>query len=175
MIDSVIIEPIGRNDDEGFYRLVESERARLAPFFPVTTGRCSDVRNTRKYIKEMMERAEGRELYCFVMRDYEGGPPIGAVFLKQFDWNIPKCEAAYFISSVYEGHGISTLGLIWATDLAFSTLGVNKVYVRVVPENIASMRVAEKCGFEREGLLRRDFRTATGELVDVYLYGRLRP
>ena len=29
MIDSVIIEPIGRNDDEGFYRLVESERARL--------------------------------------------------------------------------------------------------------------------------------------------------
>lgn len=174
MIDSVIIEPIGKDDDDGFYRLVESERERLSTYFPVTTGRCTDVRNTRKYIKEMLERSEQRELFCYVMRDYEGGPPIGALFLKQFDWSIPKCETAYFISSVYEGHGISTLGLIWVTDLAFSKFGVNKVYARIVPGNIASQRVAEKCGYEREGLLRRDFRNSAGELLDVYLYGRLR-
>jgi RimJ/RimL family protein N-acetyltransferase len=53
------------------------------------------------------------------------------------------------------------LGLIWATDHAFSQLGVNKVYARIVPGNLASIRVAEKCGYEREGLLRSDFRTAT--------------
>ncbi len=122
----------------------------------------------------MLAQSEEREFYCFVMRDYESGPPIGVVFLKQFDWNIPKCETAYFISSIYEKHGITTLGLIWATDHAFSKLAVNKVYARIVPDNLASIRVAEKCGYEREGLLRRDFRTSEGELLDVYLYSRLR-
>lgn len=174
MIDSVIVEPITKDDDEGYFRLVSSERERLAGYFPQTTANCMDLRGTRTYIKEMIERARRKEWYCFVMRDYEGGDPIGAIFLKQFDWNIPKCETAYFISSVYAGHGLTTLGLIWATDLAFSRLGVNKVYARIVPDNAASIRVAEKCGYEREGLLRRDFRTSDGRLLDVYLYGRLR-
>ena len=174
MIDSVIIEPITKNDDEGYHRLIRSEHQRLAPYFPQTTSSCTDRRATRRYIKDMIARGQQREQFCFVLRDYEGGDPIGAVFLKQFDWNIPKCETAYFISSVYEGHGLSTLGLIWATDHAFSQLGVQKVYARIVPDNLGSIRVAEKCGFEREGLLRRDFRTSDGKLLDVFLYGRLR-
>jgi RimJ/RimL family protein N-acetyltransferase len=174
MIDSVIIEPITKDDDDGFFRLVESDRARLATYFPQTTGHATDRRTTRAYIRDMLARTHQREFFCFVMRDYESGPPIGAVFLKQFDWSVPKCETAYFISSIYQGHGITTLGLIWATDFAFSELEVNKVFARIVPENVASIRVAEKCGYEREGLLRRDFRTSSGDLLDVYLYGRLR-
>ena len=174
MIDSVIIEPIGRNDAAGFFQLIQAERARLATYFPQTTGRCTDARSTRRYIKEMIDHAAARELYCFVMRDYEDGPPIGVVFLKQFDWSVPKCETAYFISSVYEGHGITTLGLIWATDYAFSKLGVSKIFARVDLENIASARVAEKCGYEREGLIRGDFRTSDGRLIDVSYYGKLR-
>lgn len=174
MIDSVIIEPIRKDDDRGYFKLVDQERERFATYFPQTTGRCTDVAATRRYIKEMIARAKAREFMCFVLRDYEGGAPIGAVFLKQFDWNIPKCEVAYFVSAVYEGHGLGTLGLIWAIDHAFNVLGMNKVYARMVPENVASIRVAEKCGFEREGLLRQDFRATDGRLLDVYLYGRLK-
>ena len=174
MIYSVIIEPIRKDDDRGYFSLIERERQRLATYFPQTTGACIDVGGTRRYIKDMIARAKTREYLCFVLRDYEGGEPIGAVFLKQFDWSVPKCETAYFVSSHYAGHGLGTLGLIWATDHAFSMLGVNKVYARIVPENLASIRVAEKCGYEREGLLRSDFRTSDGRLLDVYLYGRLR-
>lgn len=174
MMDSVIIEPISKDDDEGFFRLIDAERARLSTYFPQTTSRCPDKRSTRRYIKEMITSATERELYCFVLRDYEGGDPVGAVFLKQFDWSIPKCETAYFISSVYEGHGLSTLGLIWAADFAFSNLGVNKLYARIDLENTPSVRVAEKCGFEREGLIRHDFRTNDGRLIDVLYYGKVR-
>lgn len=174
MIDSVIIEPVTRNDDEGFFQLVDDERERLSLFFPNTTGRSTDVKATRRYLKELIDMAERREYFCFVMRDLENGPPIGAVFLKGFDWNIPKCETAYFISSIYENLGLTSLGLVWATDFAFSQLGVNKVYARIVPDNLASIRVAEKCGFAREGLLRHDFRTSDDRLLDVYLYGKLR-
>jgi RimJ/RimL family protein N-acetyltransferase len=174
MIDSVIIEPIVAGDSDGFFRLIDSERERLARFFPNTTARSSDPRATRRYVKELIAQSRRREYFCFVMRDLENGPPIGSVFLKQFDWSIPKCETAYFISSIYENLGLTSMALVWATDYAFSRLGVDKVYARMVPENLASIRVAEKCGYQREGLLRHDFRTSDDRLLDVYLYGKLR-
>lgn len=174
MSDSVIIEPITKEDHEGLFRLVEADRARLHTYFPVTCAHCSDPRATRNYIKEMLVRSKRREFFCFVMRDYEGGDPIGLVFLKEFDWTVPKCETAYFISSIYERRGLTTLGVYWAVDHAFTQLGVEKVLARVVPENIASYRVLENCGFEREGLLRRDFRASDGSLHDVYMYSVLR-
>lgn len=174
MSDSVIIEPIEKDDYAGLFRLVDSERGRLLPNFPVTCAHCSDPRSTRAYIKDMVARAKRREFFCFTMRDYEGGDPIGLVFLKEFDWTVPKCETAYFISSIYEGKGITTMGLFWAVDFAFSQLGMVKVFARVDPENIGSCKVLENCGFEREGLLRRDYRTAEGKLLDLVLYSVLR-
>lgn len=174
MSDSVIIEPIEKDDHQGLFRLVNSERARLLPYFPITCAHCSDPRNTRSYIKDMIARAKRREFFCFVMRDYEGGDPIGLIFLKEFDWTVPKCETAYFISSIYERKGLTTLGVMWAVDQAFSVLGLEKVSARVVPENVASYRVLENCGFAREGLLRSDFRASDGSLHDVYMYSVVR-
>lgn len=174
MSDSVIIEPIEKDDFLGLFKLVDSERARLQPYFPVTCAHCSDPRSTRAYIKDMIARAKHREFFCFAMRDYEGGAPIGLIFLKEFDWTVPKCETAYFIGSVYERKGITTMGLMWAVDYAFSQLGMEKVFARVDPENIGSCTVLERCGFEKEGVMRRDFRTADGRLLDLVQYGVLR-
>lgn len=174
MSDSVIIEQIEKDDFLGLFKLVDSERARLQPYFPVTCAHCSDPRGTRAYIKDMIARAKRREFFCFAMRDYEGGAPIGLVFLKEFDWTVPKCETAYFIGSIYERKGITTMGLMWAVDFAFSRLGMEKVFARVDPENIGSCTVLERCGFEKEGVMRRDFRTADGRLLDLVQYGVLR-
>jgi RimJ/RimL family protein N-acetyltransferase len=173
MSDSVIIEPIAKDDDEGLFRLMSSEHDRLRPYFPLTCARCSDLRSTRAYIKEMIARAKQREFYCFALRDYEGGAPIGLIFLKEFDWTVPKCETAYFIGSLYERKGLTTLGLYWTVDYAFAQLGMEKVYARVDPKNIASCTVLERCGFEREGLMRRDYRTADGRVLDLLMYSVL--
>ena len=137
MNDSVIIEPLRKDDDRGLFRLVDKERLRLSMYFPVTCARCPDARATRIYIKEILARSAKREFFCFVMRDYEGGDPIGLVFLKEFDWSIPKCETAYFISSIYERRGMTSMALIWATDHAFTELGMQKDVARERPRTEA--------------------------------------
>jgi RimJ/RimL family protein N-acetyltransferase len=48
------------------------------------------------------------------------------------------------------------------------------VYARIAPDNPASIRVAEKCGFQHEGLLRKEYRAGNGELMDVLYYGILK-
>jgi len=174
MSDSVIIEPIAKDDDEGFFRLVESERERLARYFPTIVGSCTDVRATRRYIKDRLDMMKDRTFFCYVMRDYEGSEPVGAVILKQFDQNVPKCEVGYLMGSSHQGQGLATLGLMWAVDRAFTQLGITKVCARIAPDNLASIRVAEKCGFQREGLLRQEFRAGNGKLIDVLYYGMLK-
>lgn len=173
MPDSIIIDPVNKSDDAGVFRLIDSQRLRLQPYFPVTCGRCRDTRGTRVYLKELVARAKAGDMFCFVMRDYEGGDPIGLVFLKEFDRNVQKCEIAYLVHVNYERKGYTTMAVFWAVDHAFSMLGMEKVYARVAPDNVASWKVLENCGFVRDGLLRRDFRMHTGSVVDVYLYSVL--
>jgi ribosomal-protein-serine acetyltransferase len=174
MSNYVIITPLVSDDAEGFLRLIEAERDDLTTYFPVTTARMTDHRSARRYVSELLDQAKARTMYCFVLRDHEGGDPAGAVFLKQLDWSVPKCEVAYFVGSTYRRQGFATYGVIWAVDHAFSVLGMKKVYARVDPDNTASISVLESCGFQQEGLLRQDFRTGDGRVLDVCTFGKLR-
>jgi ribosomal-protein-serine acetyltransferase len=174
MSNYVIITPLVADDAEPLLKLVAEERADLSMYFPVTTARLTDRRAAKRYVTELLERAKAREMFCFILRDHEGGEPAGMVFLKQFDWGVPKCEIAYFVGSTYRKQGFATYGVIWALDHAFTVLGMHKVFARVDPGNKASISVLESCGFQQEGLLRQDFRTGDGRLLDVCYFGMIR-
>ncbi|HET6314393.1 MAG TPA: GNAT family protein, partial [Chloroflexia bacterium] len=51
--------------------------------------------------------------------------------------------------------------------------GLNRVQAVVLPDNLGSMRVLEKAGMQREGLLRK-YQYVLGDYWDVYMYGLLR-
>jgi len=51
--------------------------------------------------------------------------------------------------------------------------GIHKLALQVWPHNDAALRLYEKFGFEREGLLRSHYRRQNGELWDAIVMGRL--
>jgi ribosomal-protein-serine acetyltransferase len=97
--------------------------------------------------------------------------PIGMLFIKSLDWRIPKAELAYYIDKEYEGKGIISKALNNVIEFAFSVLKLNKLYLRVAPDNKGSRKVAEKNSFKIEGTLRNDFKTYEGALIDLLYYG----
>jgi RimJ/RimL family protein N-acetyltransferase len=56
----------------------------------------------------------------------------------------------------------------------FETLRMHRIYAIVEPENVASARVLEKVGMQREGHL-REHRYAKGRRRDSVLYAMLAP
>ena len=56
---------------------------------------------------------------------------------------------------------------------AFEALDLNRVQAETDTRNMASARVLEKLGFEREGTLREDC-VVNGEVSDSWVYGLLR-
>jgi RimJ/RimL family protein N-acetyltransferase len=57
---------------------------------------------------------------------------------------------------------------------AFTDSAIRRIEAVVWVENAASVRVLEKCGFEREGCL-RGYRLCRGVPRDFYAYALLRP
>ncbi|MFT5779805.1 MAG: ribosomal-protein-serine acetyltransferase [Crocinitomicaceae bacterium] len=39
---------------------------------------------------------------------------------------------------------------------------------------MAAKKLAESCGFEIEGTIRKDYKTTSGELIDLIYYGLLK-
>ena len=67
------------------------------------------------------------------------------------DW----LEIGYWIRSDQTGQGIATEATRAQVKLAFEVHCADRLELRISPDNVASIRIAEKCGFRREGVLRR--------------------
>lgn len=70
------------------------------------------------------------------------------------------------------GRGIATEALHLLTDWAFEELGLGRVQVFVACENLPALRLAERAGFRREGLL-RSYLEVEGRRVDALVLSRL--
>jgi|SRR4051794_15208734 len=63
-------------------------------------------------------------------------------------------ELAYLARAEGRGRGLMTRGVRLLCDWLFAE-GVGRIEIRTHPDNEASQRLAERCGFQREGLERR--------------------
>ena len=71
------------------------------------------------------------------------------------------------------GRGLMTEALLLCTYLLFVWKKINRLELKIFSENIGSKRVAQKCGYQYEGLLRGcDFHR--GEYRDMESYSILR-
>src|SRR5205814_7482221 len=84
-----------------------------------------------------------------------------------------SAEIGYWIGQEYWGRGIVTEALQAVTEYAFAHHEVTRLQAHVFEWNVASMRVLEKCGYQREGWLRQSG-IKDGKLVDEALYAKLR-
>lgn len=63
--------------------------------------------------------------------------------------------AGWSVNAELAGQGYATEGVRALLDVAFGSLGLHRVQANIVPRNVRSIRVAEKCGLRLEGVARR--------------------
>jgi ribosomal-protein-alanine N-acetyltransferase len=100
------------------------------------------------------------------------GRVVGRVVLT-VDGEHATAVLGYGVARTYWGRGIASEAAGAVVDYGFEAFGLAKVWARVDPRNVASVRVLEKLGMQREGLLRSQL-VRRGERVDRAYYGILR-
>lgn len=157
------------NEFNQFYDLIENNRQRLLDYFPNTSKEISSPEKAKNHLENCLLKRELKEQYLFGVFDSQ--KLVGYLNVKNIDWNLPKCELGYFIDLHHQGKGIMTEQVKSALLFCFENLKMEKVYLRIGQENTGSIKLAKRNGFKKEGLIRKDFRTATDELIDVAYYG----
>ena len=84
------------------------------------------------------------------------GEAVGGVSLMlQDDVERVSAEIGYWLSEAFWGRGIMSAAVRAATEYAFTRFGLTRVFGLPYAHNSASIRVLEKAGYVREGVLRR--------------------
>jgi [ribosomal protein S5]-alanine N-acetyltransferase len=96
----------------------------------------------------------------------------GIGLIPQTDIHAGTAEIGYWLGEPYWGRGIMSAALAAFTGFAFPGFRLRRLYALVLEWNPASMRVLEKCGYVREGVLRRNA-LKDGAVADEIVYARL--
>jgi len=101
----------------------------------------------------------GTERKEFVICLLGSGEPIGTIGLSNINMYHGTAEYGILIgSSACRGKGYAHEASRLILEYAFQGLGLQKIALRVFSDNNAAIQLYERAGFEREGLLRREFR-----------------
>jgi RimJ/RimL family protein N-acetyltransferase len=79
----------------------------------------------------------------------------------------------YWLGEPYWGRGWMTRAVQAASEWALDDYKLIRVFAHVFSHNVGSMRVLEKAGFEREGIMRRSA-IKNGVVLDQVLYAKVR-
>jgi ribosomal-protein-alanine N-acetyltransferase len=114
--------------------------------------------------------AAGRELALAIV-DVDDRV-LGALGLSNFDWHDLKGEIGYWIAAESRLRGIGARATRMLAVWALTALGLERLELLANPENEASLRLAERAGFTREGTLRR-YRRRHGVREDLVMFSLL--
>ncbi|MGH3022914.1 MAG: GNAT family N-acetyltransferase [Gaiellaceae bacterium] len=153
-------------------------RAYTEDDVPALVAACQDPEIPRwtsvpsPYIEEDARRfvagLEGH--HAFAVVDAETDELLGSVGFDLEEHG--RAEFGYWVAREARGRGVASRALLLLARWAAREHGLARLQLIVDPANAASIRVAEKAGFEREGLL-RSYIELNGTRRDVYLYSLL--
>jgi RimJ/RimL family protein N-acetyltransferase len=126
------------------------------------------MKEVRTYCRGLME-SEGNYFFAIVAKDEEkhiGNARLGPII------EISRlCRYGMMIGDKrYHRKGYASEVVSLCVKFAFETLGMHKVYLDVVENNVAATRLYEKCGFHTEGVL-KDHIYLNGEYCDLRMMG----
>jgi ribosomal-protein-alanine N-acetyltransferase len=102
------------------------------------------------------------------------GEAVGGVGFERGEGiHAKSAHFGYWLGQPYWGRGIMTAVVRATSDYIFGHFDIERLEAPVFEWNPASMRVLEKCGFVREGVLRRSV-LKDGQLIDSIMYARVR-
>jgi len=150
---------------------VESH-AELRPWMPWARETMT-VEQSEEHCRRMHARWHSREELDFCFWRKSDGVLVGKGGLHTIDWDIPKFEIGYWIRTSCTRQGYATEATLGLVQYAREHLGACRLEITSDARNVASRRVAEKSGFELEGIRRASRRDFAGALADSCMYARV--
>jgi ribosomal-protein-alanine N-acetyltransferase len=131
--------------------------------------RPTTIEDEKKFIKKTWKKSEQAKALHFAIT--VDGKLVGGCGIKIDQHRKHIGEIGYFIDDKHWNQGIATQAVKQLERICFERLGMTRIHILMNPNNKASERVAIKCGYEKEGHMKKAL-LLRGEYVDCYMYAK---
>ncbi len=169
--ERLILRPYRSSDAETMFKNWASDR-EVAKY--VTWNAHRSVTETETVINKWLAEYNELSRYNWVIVLKELGEPIGSIDVVHIYDNIGAAEIGYCLGRQWWNKGIMTEAFKTVIKYLFEEIGFLQIRAGHAAPNAASGKVMRKCGLTYEGTLRRFFRAASGELLDICYYSILK-
>jgi ribosomal-protein-alanine N-acetyltransferase len=161
------------SDYKAWFRLRSESRGFLQPWEPVwRSDELTEGSFRSRVVRNGQEYASGLAVPLLLFRRDDqallGGLTIGYIRRGAAQ----SCMIGYWMGEKHSGQGHMLAALKVAIPYIYDGLQLHRIEAACIPENWKSVRLLEKAGFEREGLLRK-YLKINGEWRDHLMFSRL--
>jgi len=167
-IDDLLSVKLLDVDDTGhLFSLINLNRHILSKWLPWVYS-MNTIDDIEKYIKIDKKRYLLKKTINLGL--WYANNLIGIVGFDYIDWANKKANMWYWLDNTFWGSGIIHRSCKFLIDYAFYTLEINRIEIRCSSENYKSQAVAERLGFNKEGLC-KESEWIYDHYNDLYIYG----
>jgi ribosomal-protein-serine acetyltransferase len=167
--DEIELRVFQEKDADEIYAAVKANYEHLRPFLHWVTPDYS-LETAREFIERNQKAAAEKKNEAFGV--YYQNKFAGTVGFVKLEQDSRLAEIGYWISKDFEGKGIITKSCKALINYAFDELKMNRIEIRCATENLKSRAIAERLGFQLEGILRQAVWRHT-RFYDMAIYGIL--
>jgi ribosomal-protein-serine acetyltransferase len=149
----ILLRPYEKKDVDGLHRATLASLKELILWMP-WAREDYPLSHSGYWVKSSMKNwQEGRE-FNFAICDAATGDIIGGAGINEINPMNQCANLGYWVRSNRTGQGIAVSTAKLLAKWGFEVLQFNRIEIHVAADNVRSLRVAEKAGAKREGILR---------------------
>ncbi|MBK67686.1 MAG: GNAT family N-acetyltransferase [Rickettsiales bacterium] len=153
--DRLIIRNPVESDAEAIMEAKIESKAELAPWFPwAHSDEDFTLDSAKEFLRRSLSKLSLREDFLFFTFEKDTGRFLASTGIHPKNWDIGRFEIGYWLRSNAVGKGYVSESTNALTRFAFDFFKAKSVIVRADTKNTRSIAVAERLGFEKDGVLR---------------------
>ena len=161
----LILKRLRRQNSLEFTALLAKESTRLESSFAGTLRLMKE--DPEQYFQQCDLGWDGRTRFRLGLwkEQYLGG----LIGLRSVELERGSAELFYFVAADFEGQGLAFEATKAVVDSA-KEYSLNKLWLRVLPDNLRSVALAERLGFGAAEVLKQNYTTLDGMIHDTRVY-----
>ena len=172
--ERVILRQPQMSDHSEWATLRQKSREFLEPWEPVWPADDLTRAAFRRRLKRYAEDQRSDLAYSFFIFRKIDGMLVGGITLSNVRRGVAQAGSiGYWMGEPYARQGLMSMALRALIPFGFATLRLHRLEAACITTNVASIRLLEKSGFQREGYARQ-YLCINGMWQDHLLYARIK-
>ncbi|SDW10522.1 Protein N-acetyltransferase, RimJ/RimL family [Marinococcus luteus] len=117
---------------------------------------------TEAFLTKACEQFSTRQKLRYLLFEKQYGTFVGSIVIQEIAWHVPRCELGYWILDPFQRRGFALEAVTEVVRYALEELGMNRIEAWTDERNYPGTAMLARAGFQLDGILKNDERSADG-------------